>query len=137
MNQLTSNFDTSKIFVWDNRYEKNDYTNSGYADETLEAGTLMGRVAATAALVKHDSNAVDGSQYPVGVLKSEHEVVAGDTVEVYICVSGDVVLGKLVLKAGDSLYDVIDGRALYDRIAGDTLGIKLVESTELTGEDNQ
>lgn len=135
--QAIVNFDVSKIFVWNNRYEKADYTNSGYDDVVLAAGTLMGRVSATQEIIPLASGASDGSQYPVGVLAQDITVEGGATVSLYICVAGDVVEDKVILDGSDTLSTVISGRSIRDRIAADTVGIKLVPSTELTGYDNQ
>lgn len=135
--QAITNYDVSKIFLWNNRYETGSYNNSGYEEVTLPAGRLMGRVSATQMLVPHDSSASDGSQFPVGILNKEHIVAEGDTVNVSICVSGDVEESLITLAAGDTLNTVIDGRSIRDRIGADTVGIKLVAGTELTGYDNQ
>ena len=137
-NQLTNNFDTSKIFIWDNRYQPETITNSSYDEVTLEAGTLVGRVTATGAIVACRSDSADGSQIPLGILKSEHVIPAGDSVETYICIAGDVAEEKVVFfKAGDTAETIVDGRRYKDRIEADTMGIKLVPGTELTSEDNQ
>lgn len=130
--------DVSKIFLWGNRYESADYTNSGYDDVNLVAGTVMGRVTATGKVIPLQSDAVDGSQLPVGVLNKDWVVEAGDTQEVAFCVKGDVETSKLIFtKTGDDLDTIVSSRNLRDRIQGDTVGIKLVTGTELTGVDNQ
>lgn len=135
--QTITNYDVTKIFVYNNRYEEGQYNNSGYDEVTLALGTLMGRVSATQMLVPHDSSASDGSQYPVGVLAQARTVDAGETVYVTICVSGDVVESQITLAAGDTMNTVISDRSIRDRIAGDTMGIKLVGGTEMTAFDNQ
>lgn len=130
--------DTSKIFLWDNRFETGNRTNSTYVDENLVAGTVMGRVSATQKLVPLQSDAADGSQTPVGILNKDWVILAGVTQAVSICVAGDVAEEKLIFtKAGDDLDTVISGRSLRDRIGGDTVGVKLVSSTENTGVDNR
>ncbi len=136
--QAILNTDTSKIFIWDNRFEAGNRTNSTYVDENLVAGTIMGRVSATGKLVPLQSDAADGSQIPVGILNKDWVILAGETQAVSICVSGDVAEEELVFtKAGDDLDTVISGRNLRDRIGGDTVGVKLIASTENTGVDNQ
>ena len=135
--QATTNYDLSKIFIWDNRYSKANYTNSGYDSVDLAAGTLMGRISATQEIIPLASGASDGSQYPVGILAQDATVEAGDTVELAFCNYGDVVEGKVILDGSDTLDTVIEGRSIRDRIAGDTVGVRLVPSTEMTGEDNQ
>jgi hypothetical protein len=128
--------DVSRIFIWENRYAKGNYTNSGYDDLQINAGTLLGRVAATQELIPHNSSATDGSQYPVGVLAEDTIVEAGETKELYFCNYGDVVEDKVLLADGDDLDTLIEDRSIRDRIAADTVGIRLVPSTEMTEDDN-
>lgn len=135
--QAITNYDVSKIFIWENRFDKANYTNSTYDAVTLSAGTLMGRVATTREIVPCVSTAVDGSQYPVGVLAQDATVEEGDTVELAFCVAGDVAEEKVILSGSDTMNTVISGRIIRDRIAADTVGVKLVAGTELTGYDNQ
>lgn len=129
--------DTSKIFLFDNRYDNFEYNNGTYADENLYAGQLMGEIAATRKIVPVDPTASDGSEIPVGVLANDHTVEAGTTKTVALCVSGDVAEEKIRLDPGVNMNDVIDGRTLRQRIGSDTVGLKLVPGTELTGYDNQ
>jgi hypothetical protein len=136
-NMLVVNTDTTKIFLWNNRYENGVVENDEvYDDLVLAAGTVMGRIAATNKLVVIDKAASDGSQFPVGVLNQDWTIEAGDEQTVSICVAGDVNQNALVLPSGTALTDVISGKTLFDRIGSDTVGIKLVPSTELTGFDN-
>jgi Bacteriophage lambda head decoration protein D len=137
MGQLTTNYDTSKIFIWNNRYETGTYTNPTGAEVSLLAGTLMGRVATTQKLKPCVSSASDGSQFPVGILADDYAVDYGESATVTICISGDVAEGKVILGGSDTLSTVVSSRSLRDRIAADTMGIKLVSSTEMTAEDNQ
>lgn len=140
-NQLTVNTDTSKIFIWNNRYDATNYVNNSYYDPiTLVAGTVMGRVAATQVLIPCEAGASDGSQYPIGILAHDLEVDSGDTVSATICVSGDVAEEKVVFfnsdATGMSLDTVVSDRSMRDRIAADTIGINLVAGTEMTAYDN-
>jgi len=137
-NQAHFDYDVSKIFVWNNRYEDGILTNASGGIKSFLPGTLLGRVSAGGKLVPLTSGAVDGSQYPVGVLLSNvvELGIAGDK-DVSYCIFGDIVESKLILAGADTLETIIDGRLLGDRITSDTMGIKLVESDELTGFDNQ
>lgn len=129
--------DTSKIFVWDNRYDNFDYNNDDYNDATLQAGTVMGRISASGKIKPLRSDNADGSQVPIGILNQGRIVAAGETVKVSICVAGDVVADKLIFeKSGDTIDTVVDGKRLRDRIGSDTVGIKLVGGTEHTKTDN-
>jgi hypothetical protein len=133
--QAIINTDTSKIFIWNNRYKKGNYTNSTYDPETILAGRLMGRVAATQELVKHVASASDGSQFPIGVLAHDVTIEDGDTVELTICDAGDIPENKIILQTGNDLDTVISSQSIRDRIK--YLGINLVPSTEMTEYDNQ
>lgn len=135
--QMITNYNVDKIFVFGNGYDKANYTNNTYDTITLAKGTLMGRVSATQEIVPHDSNASDGSQYPIGVLAVEAIVEEGVTVELPFCTSGEVVEELVVLADGDTMSTVISGRSIRDRIAADTVGIKLVGNTAMTAIDNQ
>lgn len=129
--------DVSKIFVWNNRFDNFDFNNGGYDDVTLESGTLMGRISATGKIKGLRSDNADGSELPIGILNQTRVIAAGKTVNVSICVAGDVVADKLVFeKTGDTLDTVVSGKRLRDRIGSDTVGIKLVGGTELTKTDN-
>jgi hypothetical protein len=134
--QLTVNTDIGKIFVWENRYSDAAYTNGGGAPVTLTEGTLLGRIAATGKIVPLTSAANDGSQFPVGILNQTVIVAAGETRQLSFCVSGDVVENKVLLQGADTLDTVVAGKTIRDRIGSDTVGVKLVTSTELTGYDN-
>lgn len=140
-NQAQINTDTSKIFVFNNRYENSTYdkTNSTYDDIVIPAGTLMGRIASTQKVIPLASGASDGSQFPIGVLAEDITVPASSSVSksVSICVAGDVVQTKIELDGSDTLATVISDRSIFDRIQADTVGIKLVSTAEMTDYDNQ
>lgn len=134
--QLNIDRETSIIFLWDNRYDSETYENTTGGELTLPAGTVMGRIAASGKLLPLKSAAIDGSQYPVGILTEAHTVADTVEVTVSICVSGDVAQEKLVFDGSDTTATIIDGRQLGDRIGSDTVGINLVPSTDLTAYDN-
>jgi hypothetical protein len=136
-NQIQINTDTSKIFVWQPRSEVGDYTNNSGGDLDLVAGTVMGRIGATNILIPLESDAADGSQFPVGILMHDISVLNTASAKLTFVVSGDVAEEKLVfVKVGDDLDTVISLRTMRDRIGADTVGIKLVSVDELTNFDN-
>lgn len=135
-NPLVSQFDTSKIFIYGNRFEDAIAVNPDYDTVTIPGGTLMGRVSATQEIVPLVSTANDGSQIPIGILNQDYPVEAGNSAEVSICVSGDVDKSQVVLDAGDDFDTLIDGRSIQDRIGSDTVGIRLLNLEEMTGADN-
>ena len=136
--QMYNDYDVSKIFVWNNRYEQGSLLNNSGSDKAFPVGTVLARIASTGKLVVLDKTATTtGAQYPVGVLAGAVDTIS-DAVEqdVYICVSGDVAQGKLVFESGTVLTDVISAKTIADRIGSDTVGIKLVTATEMTAVDN-
>lgn len=135
--QLFINTDVSKIFLGDNQTDKGLITNSTYDPVTLAAGTVLGRIANTDFIIPSKSDASDGSQFVKGVLMQDIIIEAGESINAPICVAGKVNESKLVFaKEGDTLETVISGRRYKDKIEGETVGIKLIQSTDLTAFDN-
>ena len=134
-NFLQNNVDTSKIFLGKNESFVAQFT-AGVTDVLLEAGTLMGRIAATQKVVPLESTATDGSQFPVGILNSTRNVLASTTVSVAIVNKGDVAREQIIFDGSDTFTTLVDDRSLEDRIASDTAGIILVKTSELTNFDN-
>ncbi len=135
--QATTDYDLSKIFLWNNRYEKDSYVqNAGYTTLTLKAGTLMGRIASTQGLAPTISGVSDGSQIPVGVLAQDITVLAGATADnVALCIAGDVNAGKVIFLGGDAWATVINGKSLRDHLVANSQ-ILLRPVTEMTDFDN-
>jgi hypothetical protein len=134
-NFLQNNVDTSKIFLGKNESFQAVFT-AGVTDVLLEAGTLMGRIGATQKVVPLKSTAVDGSQFPVGILNSTRDVLANATVSVAIVNKGDVAREQVIFDGTDTFTTLVSARSLEDRIASDTAGIILVKTSELTNFDN-
>lgn len=128
--------DVSKVFVGENRYQKDNYTNnSSYDPNTLLAGTVMGRISASNIVVPLQSTAGDGSQLPVGILADDIQLAGGSTQQVTLVDMGDVAAYKLLFaKPGDGLDTVVSGRRLKDHLAAQ--GLKLVYGEEMTAPDN-
>jgi hypothetical protein len=135
--QAIINTDINKIFIGGNRTYKYPYHNSAYDDVTIPAGTVMGVVSGTGYAKELASGASDGSQYPVGILLQDTVIEGGDLVDITLVVEGDVAENMLVFQGSDNLDVTVDGRRLRDRIGADTVGIKLVPSTDNTAYDNQ
>ena len=136
-NQQITNVDTSIIFLRDNTYLSGSFTNGTGGQLVIPAGQLMGRIAANEELAILESAAVDGSQFPVGILTQELTIEDTITAQINVGVEGEVAKEKVVFDGGDGFDTIVDGRILLDRIGSDTVGIKLVAGTELTGLDNQ
>ena len=135
-NQLITDFDLSKIFIFDNRFEQVDLKNTSGGEKTFKAGTLLGRVSATLELDTVKSAAADGSETPFGILAEEITLADAEVKEVNVGISGDVAIEKVILDGADTLDTLIDGRPIRDKINADTMGIKLTPTDELTDFDN-
>ena len=135
-NFLSINRDTAKVILGNNRFENYQYSNSTGSEVTLECGTVMGRVASSGDVIPLVSTATDGSQYPIGILTTKHVVADGTSLTVSICIGGNVNQNLLVFSGSDDLDTVIEDRRLADRITGDTYGINLIASTQLSKFDN-
>lgn len=136
--QATTNYDVSKIFTFGNRTQTAVYTNSTGGSVALKAGTVLGKITASGKLLPLQSDAVDGSAIPVGILAHDITVANGVTVTLTYVNAGDVEESKIILvKVGDTLATAISGRTIRDRIMTDTAGMRVVSSTELSGYDNQ
>ena len=133
---LITNYDLAKIFLWAPKYENADLTNTTGGDFTFLAGTLLGRVAATQVLLPCVATAIDGSQFPVGVLAADVLILDTETEDVPFCIGGSVAEEKIIFDGVEDFDTIVDGRSYRDRIASDTMGIKLVTTTELTDFDN-
>lgn len=136
-NQATTNYDLSKIFIWNNRYHKGQYTNIVYDPEILLPGQLIGRVATTNKLVKCFSTSTDGSQYPIGVVADNYTIEEGATKEISICTAGDIVKDKIIYEGSDGPQTVVSGRTQTIADLLQAAGLNLVDNNEMTDYDNQ
>ena len=135
--QQTTDYDYSEIFLGCNTFDELTYTNSTLAEVTLNAGTVMGKIAATGLALPLDSGAGDGSQFPIGILASPVVVAAGASANISVCVEGDVAEEMLIYFNGsDDGTTVVSGRQLRDRIGSDTVGVKLYGAISPTKFDN-
>lgn len=144
VNQLFVNNDVSKIFLGNQQTEVDNYVNnSTYNPIVLFAGTVMGRVAGSDIICPWFSTAVDGSQVVQGILMMDITLAAGALVKVPLCVAGRVAAEKIIAaelstqSVATTLQIIQNGRRLKDKIQGETVGVKLIYSAELTQFDNQ
>ena len=143
--QAISNYDLSKIFVFQNRYQVRSLNNSEYSPMTLLAGTVMGAIKGTGTSTAKPSvfpcvsTATDGSQYPIGILAADITIQDGVIGNVPICTMGDVIASKVIMwnAPTDTLSSVPNGgnKTYYDELNG--LAIKMVDNTENSYLDNQ
>lgn len=144
-NALITNYDVAKIFIGHNRYQVFTYTNSTGSEVTLAAGTLMGLIYGTNKVVPCTSSATDGSQIPIGILKTNKTVANSASASVNICVAGEIAAELVTYDGSDtaatarSLTDSGSATVVVGTINSLLLekGIYLISSTELTAQDNQ
>lgn len=136
--QVTTDFNVSKIFIFNNRFETDNETNNyTYSSLDLYVGTVMGRVTGTGVLVPSKASAVDGSQIPVGVLAQDLlGMVPGETRQCTICIAGDVAQEQLIFIDGDTIETIVAGKRYRDRLQSDTAGIIIRSVTGMTDYDN-
>lgn len=137
-NQVITNYDLSKVFLLNNRYQTGSYTNSGYTAILLPQGTVLGRIAATRAIVPLVSTASDGSQFPIGILSQDYIVQPGAVTSLMYGVCGDVAQEEIgFINGTDTFNTIVSGRTLFDRIQCDSVGLFIKASVDLTDYDNQ
>ena len=130
-NMLVIDHDNSLLLLGENNFITGNMAASG-ADIVLVGGELVGRISATGKLKILASASTDGSEYPLGVVASPRTITDGTNADISICVKGMVAEEKVVFDGTDDMDTVVDDIQLRDRIAGDTLGIRLITTTELS-----
>lgn len=132
-NMQITNYDVSKLAIGFNSFITATHT-APVGGSVLTGGMVLGRITATGKVVELDSAAVDGSQFPIGILVEDRTVAAGVSVDLNIVNRGRVAAEKVTLKAGVALTDDVDGRQLVDHLSQ---LVELVAGEELTAFDNQ
>ncbi len=142
-NQAHFDYDTSKIFIWSNRYKNVTFLNASGGELSYAPGLVVAVIAATNKVVPFDGSAVNGAQIPVGILKSTITDLANSGEKlVNICIAGDVAEEKVTTLPVVSLDSVVTiGTGTENtrtvRYMIESLQIILKASQELTGFDNQ
>jgi len=124
----------AKIFLGRNNYDRGFFTNHGYNVLFLPAGTLVGRNNTTPEHVELlTSTSSDGSQHPIGIVREDYYIQGGQNIQIAYCTGGDVAEEMIIFPtSGDDMNTVISGKTYRDKIASDTVGIKIVR----TADDN-
>jgi hypothetical protein len=149
-NQLFVDYDTKKVFVWNNRYDQGLFDEpDGSGEFTLSEGQVIGRIASSGKLKICASDATDGSQIPIGVVKGSYTMAESATNQnITYCISGDVDQSSLLFSGSEDLDTTVtivndpDGtpsdtsnvRTMRDLIQ--SVGIRLVAADELENFDN-
>jgi hypothetical protein len=131
-NQLTSTYDFSKIFLFDNKYRKVNIANASGSSLVLTAGMVIGAVGITHAVYKSGTS----NQLPVGILAENITILNGTNADVTICNGGKVAQEKVTLDGTNTLATIVSNRSIRDMIISNTLGLELVTTDEMTSGDN-
>ena len=132
-NQMTNDYDVSKIFVLDNIYRKVTIANAAGTDLVLTAGMAIGVVSTAYQVYKSGTSNISF----VGILAEDVTVAAsGGSESVNICIAGKVNESLVTLDGTDTLATVVAYRTIRDRIASESVGIILVATDELSAIDN-
>lgn len=110
-NQLTVDYLREKLFIGNNKFKSYSYTNSTGSEVTLSVGRIMGLIDGTGKITPSLSTATNGSQIPVGILADSYTVANGATVDVMVCIAGDVDANLIVFSGDDT-----SGYATYNKL---------------------
>lgn len=135
-NQAVITTDVKKLFVFDNFYRVISFANTTGAEQVLVEGTVIGMIGATNVGEISKSAAIDGSQFPVGVLSQPATLAIAETRNLNICIQGHVAEDLLIFDGADDLDTDVDDKTYRDRLASDTVGIIARSADELTELDN-
>lgn len=150
---LVTQFDYSKLFIWNNRFRSATYTNPTAGTVTLTKGMVIGRIWGSNKVCQSVSTATDGSQVPIGILQNDYSVAAFQSATLNFCVFGEVAREGIIFAGSDSFTTLVDigyaldsppdsppgTRAQYIGTMEDVLwwkGILTVATTENTLADN-
>lgn len=139
-NQATFDVLISKIFLFNNSYLADQtYKNTTGALESVVPGTVVGRIALTQEIAAFKSDATDGSEIPIGIMRNEiTDLAIGGTVQ-YIapCNGGQVNEDLLVfVKTGDTLDTLVGGVSVRDLLIRNSKDLELKKVSDDTGYDN-
>ena len=136
-NFSTADIDRAKTFVYDNEFERGTLINLSGAAKDFPIGLVLGRDGTTRNLKPVQAAGNDGSQFPVGILATDVSALANNgTIEVDICIFGDVNSANVSVDGSDTLDSEVSDRTIADRIKSDTKGIRLITIGDQTFADN-
>lgn len=104
---LVTQFDYSKLFIWNNFMRTATLTNSSGGTLTYAKGTVLGRIFSSNKVYPAVSSAINGSQVPMGVLANDYTVANSASVTVTYCISGKVARELLIFGGSDTLATII------------------------------
>ena len=138
-NFLQSDYDLSKIFIWNPRTTSGTFKNNTGGLASFLPGTIVARDNSDNSIVPFDSAVVaNGAGVPIGVLMNEITDLAdaGTLDDQNIVFSGDVNEDRIIFQNGGDTLDTVlgNGRSIGDDLR--SKGIIPVVGDELSGTDN-
>ena len=139
-NIIQNNYDLSKIFIRNNRFDQATFINNTGATASFPEGTLIARNSTTGNIVPWDNDVTaNGQSLIIGVLRDDvNDLADTATVEnVYFCYEGDVNQSRIIFNDGAQTLDTVIA-ALNKRVRDvlHDIGIRPIPTTELTNFDN-
>lgn len=134
-NQSTVNFETKRLFIFDNRFREGVFKNTGATPFTLSGGILVARDTAVPGGFKPVT--ADNLADVIGISAYEGSTVlpASETANMNIGTKGTVETREIIFPAGVTLSTAVGNKVLSDVLEG--LGFHLQEGTvEMTEFDN-
>lgn len=143
-NQASIDYQFKKLVLGKYTTRRIDYANISGALETVEIGTVMGRVDATGKLVPCKSDAVDGSQQPVCLIaeKLEDIAIAGEVNKVLVYDGGEMDANLVVFQNGtDTLNTIVtstggDKKSMQDFLIQNGNSFEFLNTNDSSEFDN-
>lgn len=134
-NQSTADYQSKRIFIFDNRFIEGTYKNNAETDDVLSVGKLCVRDTATANGFIPATNA--NLANVVGVVDLDGSVTLAEnaTTNINVCTKGTIDGNLLVLPSGVTLNTTVGSKSLRDVL--EAIGLHVDTSTvENTKFDN-
>lgn len=134
-NQSTANFETKKLFIFDNRFVEGVFKNTGVADFTLEGGILVARDTAVPNGFKPVTAANLADTIGISAYEGSTVLIPNATANINIGTKGTVEINNIIFPATVTLATVVGNKTLRDVLEG--IGFHLNEgAVEMTDFDN-
>lgn len=134
-NQSTVNFESKRLFIFDNRFTEGVFKNTTAGEFSLQAGILVARDTAVANGFKPVTAANLADTIGISAYEGKTTLAVGQTANINIGTKGTVEITALVLPDGVTLSTTVGNKSLRDVL--EALGFHLNEgAVEMTDFDN-
>lgn len=117
-NQSTADYQTKRIFIFDNRYTEGVFKNNGAAKITLIPGSLVARDTAVANGFIPVTAANLADVIGVSANDTEIDLAVGQTSNINVCTKGTIEGIHLALPVGVTLNTTVGKKSLKDVLEG-------------------